>query len=432
MNIKSPKIKVGFYCQNQGYPNVDIRFPEQGNPGMGGAQFSEIATVYYLNQFFSEQLQVVLFAQITDFLPSSLEIYPVDNLVDAAEQSKRKQCDILVFSLLVFSAHPDICDRLEKLNIKAIIRSDDWFNIEERNLIANCSQIKCNVCFSQEQLDHYRDHQIFEKSTRIFHLLYAENYAPKNNILKQGNTVVFLGNLIPIKGFHILARVWPLILRKKPDAKLVVIGSGKLYDRNQKLGKWGIAEENYEKNYIRPFLSDENGEILDSVHFAGLVKDKNDILRNADVGVVNPSGLSEVFCISAIEIEACGTPVVSYPRGGLLDTVVNKKTGLYAKNDRDLVKSILYLLENPNVAHQYGQNGIKFVRETFNPKLISEQWLHLLFNVHNDIPIQQPPMKKNYLYRGKILKEWMRIIKKYIPILRNVPAMIDIKTLLKK
>jgi len=34
------KIKVGFYVQNEGYPNVDCRFPELGNPGLGGTQFS--------------------------------------------------------------------------------------------------------------------------------------------------------------------------------------------------------------------------------------------------------------------------------------------------------------------------------------------------------------------------------------------------------
>ncbi|MEM7579944.1 MAG: hypothetical protein AAF316_08830 [Cyanobacteria bacterium P01_A01_bin.80] len=42
-----PLIKVGFYLQNQRYPNIDLRFPEKGNPGIGGTEFTTIATAYY-------------------------------------------------------------------------------------------------------------------------------------------------------------------------------------------------------------------------------------------------------------------------------------------------------------------------------------------------------------------------------------------------
>lgn len=419
------KIKVGFYLNNQPYPDIDLRFPEKGNPGIGGTQFTEISTAYYLHQFYSDQLEIVLLANIIELLPPSLNVCQANNVVDAAEKSEQQRCDLFIFRFSFWTN--ELSQKLSESNIKAIARSNNYFNITELKQITDCSQIKCHVCVGQEQLDILRDHKIFEKSIRIFDLFNTENFVPKQEVLKKGNTVVFLGSIIPAKGFHVLARVWPSILREKPEAKLIVIGSGKLHDRNQKLGKWGIAEESYEANYIRPFLSDDNGNLIKSVHFAGLLgTEKIEILQNADVGVVNPTGATEVCPASALEIQACGTPVVSAAKLGLLDTVVHQKTGLLGKSDQDLIRNILYLLNNPQVAKQFGKNGINFVEENFDHQLICKQWLELFIDIYHDKLPQPQPMKQNYFYNAKFLLEGLRILKKYIPPLRNSPSLMEI------
>ncbi len=426
-----PKIKVGFYCQNQGYPKVDTRFPERGNPGLGGTQFAEIATAYYLNKYYPEQLEILLLANLVDLLPPSLKVCHAVDVVDAAVKSEQERCDIFV--VRTKQLNHELSKTLSKINIKTIVRSDNFPDFDTLNLIADCSQIKGHVCVGQEELDLYRDHKSFAKSTRIFYPFNVENYVPINDISKQGNTVVYLGSIVYKKGFHLLARVWPYILKKKPDAKLIVIGSGQLYNRYQKLGQWGVAEENYEANYISPFLSDENGNINESVHFAGVLgEEKREILQHADVGVVNPSGLSETFCISGVEIQACGTPVVSAAKWGLLDTIVHGETGLLGKSDRELIRNILYLLDNPQVGKQFGKNGINFVKEKFDHRLIAEQWLELFIDIHNNKSPQPQPMKQNYFYNGKFLRESMRIVKKHFPSLRNIPALIEFKPLLKR
>jgi glycosyltransferase involved in cell wall biosynthesis len=424
------KIKVGFYLQNIGYPNIDLRFPDKGNPGIGGTEFTTVVTAYYLNKFYSEQVEVLLIANITELLPLCLKACYAENEIDAAVKSEKEKCDIFIFKSQ--DGNHAIYDRLGKLNIKAIARSNSPIDIKGLNRIADCLQIKAHVCVGQEQLDALRDHRVFQKSTRIFDPFNSENFVPKNEVIKQSNTVVFVGNIVYYKGFHHLAKIWPDIIKARPDAKLIVIGSGKLYDRNSKVGTWGVAEESYEATYIRPFLSDHNGNIVKSVHFAGLLGlEKIEILQNADVGVVNPSGLTEVCPGSALEIQACGTPVVSVAKWGLLDTVVHGKTGLLGKNDRDLAKNILYLLNNPSVAKELGENGINFVKDNFSPKLITKQWLDLFIDICNDKPPQQQPMKQNYLYRAKFVREGMRILKKYIPSLQNFPALVEITLLVK-
>jgi glycosyltransferase involved in cell wall biosynthesis len=425
------KIKVGFYLQNKGYLNADLRFPKKGNPGVGGTQFTTIATAYYLNQFYSDQLEVLILANQTKLLPPALNVCCADSVVDAAIKSEEERCDIFVFKSA--SGDDPIYQQLSKSKLKAIARSNNTPDIRGLNQIADCPQIKAHVCVGHEQLDLLRDHKIFAKSTLIFNPFNVENFVPKNSIIKPGNRVVFVGNIIPSKGFHYLARVWRKVLQERPDAQLIVIGSGQLYDRSQALGKWGIAEESYEAQWIRPFLSDQNGNLLNSVHFAGLLgTEKIDILQNADVGVSNPSGLTEVCPGSALEIQACGTPVVSGAKWGILDTVVHGKTGLLGNNDRELVENILYLLNNPGVAKQFGENGIKFVQEKFDHRENARYWFELFIDIYNDIKPKQQPMKKNYFYNAKFFREGMRLLKQNIPLLYGIPALIEFKPLAKQ
>jgi glycosyltransferase involved in cell wall biosynthesis len=424
-------IKVGFYIDSQPYSDVDLRFPELGNPGIGGTQFSEIFTAYYLNELYSSKLQIVLLVNSPALLPPKLETFCVVDVMDAATKSVREGCDLFIFCSKFLTL--GLWRQLSELKIKVIARSDNFLSVEVLNWIASCPQIRRHVCVGQEQLDLYRDHRVFQKSIRIYNSIATARYQPNDDTFKQGNTVVYIGSIIYPKGFHVLARVWPRILQQRPDAKLVVIGSGKLYERSQKLGQWGVAEESYEAKYIRPFLSDRDGNLMKSVYFAGLLgAEKDKILRNADVGVVNPTGETETFCISAVEIQACGTPVVSAAQGGLLDTIVHKQTGLLGLSDRELIRNILYLLNEPDVSSRFGENGINFVTQNFDYQIIAKQWLKLIADVFNDTPLTPQAMKQNYFYNAKGLREVLRIVKGKVPIFQGIPALIEMKPLLKQ
>jgi glycosyltransferase involved in cell wall biosynthesis len=74
--------------------------------------------------------------------------------------------------------------------------------------------------------------------------------------------VTYVGGLYPAKGVHYLTQAWPEVLSEFPDAKLNIIGSGKLYSRDFNLGTFGIAESSFEKQLLEPLL-DENGDIID-------------------------------------------------------------------------------------------------------------------------------------------------------------------------
>ena len=419
-------MKIGLYLQNKNVPNADLSKPEEGNPGVGGTQFNFVAFPYYFTKEFSnKEIQFVIYANYTQFLPKNIQSYPVNNCTEALIKSSEDNCNIFIFRIDGYVDLDEMLIRINDLKMKTIIWAHNDLNVDALNKIEVCNYIKRIVCVGQEQLDRIRDHPVFYKSTCIFNGFDSSNYIPSETCSKQKNTVVYLGNLIPAKGFHHLARIWPTLKKEKQDIKLIVIGSGTLYNENAKLGKWGIAEENYEANYIRPYLSNEDGLPDSSVYFAGLLgKEKISILQQAKVGVVNPYGATEICPGSAIEIQAAGTPVVSGAYKGLLDTVVHRKTGLLGKTDNDLIENILYLLNNPQVADKYGKNGIEFVKEKFAYSKICHQWLQVFEDINNNRSNPVNIVSQNWFYNRKYAKELLRIIKLKVPFCRDIPPLI--------
>lgn len=135
--------------------------------------------------------------------------------------------------------------------------------------MADCANIKRVVFVGRQQYDQYIDHRICKKATYVFNMFYGKlaQYQRKDDYEK---IVTYMGSIIPSKGFHILAEQWKKIVEQVPDAELYVIGSGSLYSKGARLGEYGIADSEYEKRFV-PYLTDEQGKILNSVHFCGVL-----------------------------------------------------------------------------------------------------------------------------------------------------------------
>ena len=180
-----------------------------------------------------------------------------------------------------------------------------------------------------------------------------------------------------------LARIWPQILKHRPDAKLIVIGTGKLYNHSAKLGPWGIADSEYEQEYLMPYLGDDRGQPHSSVTFAGrLGEDKKEILHHALIGVPNQMGQTENCPGSALEFQACTTAVVSGAYWGMLDTISDKHSGLLGKTDKDLINNILKLLDSPKTAIDIGRNGVSFVSRRYKWQDVVKKWDVVFDYVH--------------------------------------------------
>jgi glycosyltransferase involved in cell wall biosynthesis len=187
--------------------------------------------------------------------------------------------------------------------------------------------------------------------------------------------------MVPQKGFHLLAEVWPQIHDLNPSLRLKVIGSGNLYDANAKLGDFGIASSEYEFEFLRNL-----GDSLTSVDFLGKIdsRQKNAIIADSYLGIVNPSGYTEICPASALDFQALKVPVISVRKFGLIDTVKQNQTGILVKNYTKMPNAINHLIENENLRNEMSLKCKDFIIAEFSFETIVEEWYSLISNLVND------------------------------------------------
>ena len=420
-------IKVAFYLENRAIPNVDLSEPELGNPGCGGTEFLFAALPHYLDKL-SDAFQPVLLANHVAMLPENVCHIQAADAIDAVRQAKKNGCDIFVYRPRRHTEQA-LLDEIDALEINTVA----WAHItplgEHLRVMAQTQYLKALVCVEHEQHDLARDSVIWQKLTYIVNGFDLDGFRLSAPPPKENGLVVYLGALVPQKGFHLLAKAWPKVLERCPDAKLAVIGTGALYDDGAKLGPWGVADSRYEEHYILPHLADSEGKPLSSVSFLGrLGAKKKEVLYRAMVGVPNPGGQTENCPGSALEFQATGTAVVSGAFYGLLDTVRDGQTGLLGKREEDLVDNICRLLESPERAYELGKSGIRFIEERYNYSAVVISWSELFDRIRKGLGPKQMPGKPNLHQHHKFLIAINRYFQIIFGDFMPWPSVIEVKT----
>ena len=177
----------------------------------------------------------------------------------------------------------------------------------------------------------------------------------KWNISVEEKIILFAGRIDEIKGVFFLIRAFREVLKKYPNCRLIMAGSG---------------------NYDTCFQ--EAKDICTKITFTGLLdkKELNEIYQIADVGVV-PS-LFEPFGYVAVEMMMHKLPVVATTTSGL-NEVVNNACGLKiplnilsesVEIDITLLsEKIIYLLQHPTEARLMGQNGRKRYLDNYTSEI---------------------------------------------------------------
>lgn len=408
-------LKVGFYIKNKNISKVDCSSIIDGNPGIGGTEYLFYLTAYLLKTTYKEELDVRMLVSTHCILPLDMPFQVVEDKRSAISLADKDNYDILVVKYEELDFYEGVYDNAG-LKVKIVI----WaHNIIPNHILRKISKLKsitCIVNVGREQLDLYRDSKAFLKSTFIYNGLDIKpiEYYIGNSIpfIKRNKEVTYLGSLIPIKGFHLLAEAWPKIIEYVPDAHLNVIGSGKVYNVNAKLGKYGIADEEYENVFMK-YLTDTTGNVLPSVTFYGKMgKEKELILGRTKVGVPNPSGNSETFCLSAVEMELFQCKIVTKKYVGFLDTVPSSAGILYV----DVNHLADYIIKELN-CHDYKDYNItyQYIYENFSLKVVLQQWNQLFYNIKKGYPLEHEHYLSNINYDGKKIREYNRFIKSLLP-----------------
>ncbi len=183
-----------------------------------------------------------------------------------------------------------------------------------------------------------------------------ENGRQKKRELGIGFNVPVIGiiaNLRVVKGHIYFLKAASKVLKIFPDAKFILVGSGKLRKDLENLTRQlGIA-----KNIL----------------FLGQRRDIPSILNMLDVFAL--SSLSEEISLAILEAMAMRKPVVATNVGGNPEIITNSINGLLvpSKDEDALAQAIIKLLQNKELAMKIAQAAYETVREKFSLEVMMKK-----------------------------------------------------------
>lgn len=406
-------MKVAFYIRNSFFDSsIDLRNLYEGNPGIGGTEYVMFVVAHMLT-IRDNGINVLVYLEQENILPKELNTCIVPDIESAALDAAQKGCERFIFDCKWVH-----WDNYPFQNIPKTLKLIPWLHTPCRadrlHEICRHHNFGKLICVGQEQRDLYRDDWTFGHTDYIYNCVPQQNIPLVNNIIpyaERKNIVTYIGSLTPRKTFHVLAEIWSDVLRQVPDAELYVIGSATLYDNINEYGSFHIAEKSYEDSFM-PYLT-KDGKILDSVHFMGsLGIEKDEILKKTKVGVPNPTGKTETFCLSAVEMQLMGCAVTAMRAPGYFDTIYNGY--VVRRNKKSLADSIVRLLKTKVPPKKYDET-LKYMHDYFSEDIVAEKWENLLLSdLKENINPINPLKNKNY--RLKWMKEVMRYLKTVFPV----------------
>lgn len=161
------------------------------------------------------------------------------------------------------------------------------------------------------------------------------------------------------KRFDVLINAFEIVLKKHPDYKLHIFGSGSSYRELNSL----ILSKKLENNII----------------FKGYVADVCKITKNYTAFVLS----SDFEGVPNMLIEAmnAGIPCIStdFSPGAIEEIMKNKERGLVVpcSDVQAMADAINFYIENPEIAEQYAKNALK-IREELDPECIGNKWLSII------------------------------------------------------
>ena len=156
-------------------------------------------------------------------------------------------------------------------------------------------------------------------------------------------TLGFVKHLKVRYGPEYLIQAMEMIVRKYPQTRLLMAGSGELRSQLEALA--------------------QQLDLTRNVSFLGAIEHEKvpELLKNVDISVM-PS-IREAFGVAALEAQAMEIPVVATRVGGIPEVVLDGETGILVEpgDSEQLAQAILTLIENPALRRQMGERGRRHV-----------------------------------------------------------------------
>lgn len=392
-------MRIVLFIDNHSMGDVDISNLYFGNPGIGGTQYEMfLLAKLMLENDKSNEFKLLLTNPQRGFTGD--KVFVLEKFDDVFEY-----CDCHSIDILIMRENKKI-DLIEKLtNTKVIFWIHNFISYDLVRMIGKSKNIKRVIFVSKQHYDYYLEYNLNKKATYIYNALAFPSEIP--HVDKKENNVVFTGNIVPIKRLHLVTKIWPDVIKKVPDAKLLVIGTGASAHRDIQLGPFGIAKKDYESIILEPLIKSNT---LNTVKFLGILGiKKNDVIRSAKVGV-SPNK-DETFCLCAAEYILNGVPVVGVKKGGINDVVIHKKTGLLHRSMKRIKKDIInLLLEKKKIT--ITDEELNLMKTKFGFESFYNDWQKNILEVYNNKTVKCLHSSKPRIDKAKWAGSIFRFLRK--------------------
>jgi glycosyltransferase involved in cell wall biosynthesis len=161
--------------------------------------------------------------------------------------------------------------------------------------------------------------------------------------------------LVPQKGIEYLIYAVPLVTRRYPEAKFIIVGDGWYRDHLE-------------------WVANSTGQRW-RITFTGFISDADLVALNKSADVLVVPSIYEPFGIVALEGMAAGVPVVASQVGGLTEFIEHDKTGvlIYPRNPESIAWGIDHVLSNPSHAQWLVQNAREVVQKAYSWEAIAKK-----------------------------------------------------------
>lgn len=235
-----------------------------------------------------------------------------------------------------------------------VIVENNWCELHCKSMTENCKVYKSNLPTKDE--------------------FFQEDWSVEK---MQPYTIMSNAAGYPIKGLHILLKALSLVVKRYPNAKLIIPGQKSFYERTyiEKLKTDGYTK--YLLSIIKKYRLKDNIQFLGRVDSSWMAAN----MAKANVFVM-PSSI-ENHSSTLIEAMLVGTPCIASYVGGVPEYLTHGVNGvMYRFEEHEILAShIMKIFEDRTFAQNIGLNGKNMMRTSRKSNNIKEDFL----SVYDDL-----------------------------------------------
>lgn len=318
--------------------------------------------------------------EIKEFLSHN----PIKRFIGIKKLKKIKKDNKIDISISYLTAY-NLYNILSKYKDKTFISVRNHLSTKKEGIIAKLGTIYSNkkankiICCSKSvETDQIKNFKAKKKKTTVI-----ENYISAINKVnkKKDNIIITIGRLTKHKGQEHIIKAMSLVIKKIPDAKLIILGRG--------------SNKEYLEELIKELKLENNIELI------GYTNNIDNYLNKSKVFVLASD--YEGFSNSLLEAMSYSLPIIATNSPGGNSEILTEEE---YKNGSNKVIHSKYGILIPTFTNEHNIKEI-----TKNEKILSKEIINLLTNKKDyNYYKNESKERSNYYNKNKIIKKWLTII----------------------